>query len=202
MDAYTKEEQQIEVIRQWFLNIAKPACISVIIGVSSFYGWCYLQAEQEVSREQASEVYTQVVIALGAGDAKAEQKASSFISEHDGEIYASLVSLHLAKSFIKENKLVEAGKQLRAVQSEKNEILTPIATMRLARVEIELNNLDIALQELDKITVESWTAQVEELRGDIKRQKGDNATARSAYLASIAAASNPVVQMKLHNLSQ
>ncbi|MCC4799912.1 YfgM family protein [Enterovibrio norvegicus] len=202
MDVYTTEEQQVEAIKQWWRDNGKAVVLGAVIGLGGLYGWRYFQAEQETGREQASEAYTQVVNALAAGDEKAEEQAAAFISERQGEAYASLLSLQLAKSLVETNELVKAAEQLRMVQSSKDETLSAIASVRLARVEAELKNYDVALKELDKVTAQSWTAQVEELRGDIELRQGDTAAARSAYAASIAAASNPVVQMKLDNLPQ
>ncbi|MEZ9523595.1 YfgM family protein [Enterovibrio norvegicus] len=202
MDVYTTEEQQVEAIKQWWRDNGKAVVLGAVIGLGGLYGWRYFQAEQETGREQASEAYTQVVNALAAGDEKAEEQAAAFISERQGEAYASLLSLQLAKSLVETNELVKAAEQLRMVQSSKDETLSAIASVRLARVEAELKNYDVALKELNKVTAQSWTAQVEELRGDIELRQGDTAAARSAYAASIAAASNPVVQMKLDNLPQ
>lgn len=202
MDVYTTEEQQVEAIKQWWRDNGRAVVLGAVIGLGGLYGWRYFQAEQETSREQASEAYTQVVNGLAAGDEKAEEQAAAFISERQGEAYASLLSLQLAKSLVESNELVKAADQLRMVQSSKDETLSAIASVRLARVEAELKNYDVALKELDKVSAQSWTAQVEELRGDIELRQGDTAAARSAYAASIAAATNPVVQMKLDNLPQ
>ncbi|NGN97649.1 tetratricopeptide repeat protein [Grimontia sp. S25] len=201
MDVYTTEEQQVEAIKKWWRDNGKAVVLGAVIGLGGLYGWRYYQAEMETSREQASEAYTQVVSALVAGDAQAEEKATAFIGDNQGS-YATLLELQLAKSFVDAGDLNKAAEQLRKVQSSKDETLKTLATVRLARVEAELGNYDAALTQLNSVTAESWKAQVEELRGDIELRKGDTAAARSAYAASIAAATNPVVQMKLDNLSQ
>ncbi|USH01871.1 tetratricopeptide repeat protein [Grimontia kaedaensis] len=201
MDVYTTEEQQVEAIKKWWRDNGKAVVLGAVIGLGGLYGWRYYQSEMETSREQASEAYTQVVSALVAGDAQAEEKATAFIGDNEGS-YATLLELQLAKSFVDAGDLTKAAEQLRKVQSSKDETLKTLATVRLARVEAELGNVDAALSQLNSVTAESWKAQVEELRGDIQLRKGDTAAARSAYAASIAAATNPVVQMKLDNLSQ
>ncbi|MDD1784179.1 tetratricopeptide repeat protein [Enterovibrio sp. ZSDZ35] len=201
MDVYTTEEQQVEDIKKWFRENGKAVVLGAVIGLGGLYGWRYYQAEQESSREQASEAYTQVVAALAAGDAQAEEKALAFIKSNDST-YSSLLELQLAKSFVEAGDLPKALEQLRAVQASKDNTLKAIATVRIARIEAEQGKYDAALKELDTVADESWKAQVEELRGDIFLSKNDVAEARSAYAASLAAATNPVVQMKLDNLSQ
>lgn len=201
MDVYTTEEQQVEAIKKWWRDNGKAVVLGAVIGLGGLYGWRYYQAEMETSREQASDAYTQVVSALVAGDAQAEEKAATFIKDHEGA-YTSLLALQLAKSFVEAGDLTQAAEQLRRVQSSKDDTLKTLATVRLARVEAELGNYDAALSQLNSVTADSWKAQVEELRGDIELRRGDEVAARSAYAASIAAATNPVVQMKLDNLSQ
>lgn len=201
MDVYTTEEQQVEAIKKWWRDNGKAVVLGAVIGLGGLYGWRYYQAELETSREQASAQYTQVVNALAAGDAQAEAQAEAFLKDHEGS-YATLLELQLAKSYVEAGDLNKAAEQLRKVQSSKDATLKTLATVRLARVEAQQGNYDAALKALDGVTAESWKAQVEELRGDIQLRKGDMAAARTAYAASIAAATNPVVQMKLDNLSQ
>ncbi|PKF50868.1 YfgM family protein [Enterovibrio nigricans] len=201
MDVYTTEEQQVEAIKTWWRENGKAVVLGAVIGLGGLYGWRYYQAEQETSREQASDAYTQVVTALAAGDAQAEEKALAFIKSNDSA-YATLLELQLAKSFVDAGELPKALEQLRAVQASKDSTLKSIATVRIARIEAEQGNNDAALKELNAVADESWKAQVEELRGDILLSKNDVAEARSAYAASLAAATNPVVQMKLDNLFQ
>ncbi|MDD1792716.1 tetratricopeptide repeat protein [Enterovibrio makurazakiensis] len=201
MDVYTTEEQQVEAIKTWWRDNGKAIILGAVIGLGGLYGWRYYQSEQETSREQASEAYMQVVGALAAGDADAQEKAAAFIQSNDSS-YSALVELQLAKTFVEAGDLVKAAEHLRSVQASKDDSLKATATLRLARVEAQQGNVDAALKELDSVTAESWKPQVEELRGDIQLRKGDTAAARLSYAASIAAASNPVVQMKLDNLPQ
>ncbi|OEE59866.1 hypothetical protein A1OK_13070 [Enterovibrio norvegicus FF-454] len=201
MDVYTTEEQQVEAIKSWWRENGKAIFLGAVIGLGGLYGWRYYQSEQETSREQASEAYMQVVGSLAAGDAEAQEKATAFLQSHDGA-YTALVELQLAKSFVEAGDLAKAAEQLRSVKTAKDDALKATATVRLARIEAQQGNFDAALKELDGVTGDSWKPQVEELRGDIELRKGDTNAARSAYAASIAAASNPVVQMKLDNLPQ
>ncbi len=146
-----------------------------------------------------SDSYIQAVNGLAANNEAAQQQAQTFIDSHN-DAYASLLSLQLAKSYVESDELNKAAALLREVQTNKDQILATIATLRLARVEIELTNYDAALAELNKVTATSWKAQMEELRGDAEQHKGNLVAARSAYMASILAEDNPLVKMKLDNL--
>ncbi|MFD2179469.1 YfgM family protein [Veronia pacifica] len=200
MDVNTTEEQQVEEIKKWFKENGKAVILGAVLGLGGLYGWRYYQAETISAQEQASDAYNKVISALTAGDG--QQAAEDFIKQNEGQAYAALAALQLAKSQVEKGELTAAADQLRVVQSSGDDALKAVATSRLARVEAELGNFDEALAELDKVTADSWKANVAELRGDILVKKGNLAGARDAYAASIAAADNTLVQMKLDNLTQ
>ena len=201
MDIYSTEEQQVEAIKSWWRENGKAVVLGAILGIGGLYGWRYFQAEQQTRSEQASEAYITVLETIDTDKKNPQSDIQGFIQNNPGA-YAEIVQLQLAKSFVDAGDLTKASEQLRAVQMSKDTILSTMATFRLARIEAEQGHPDKALAQLDKITAESWKAQREALRGDIEFQKGNRAAAQAAYLASIALAPNPVIQMKLDNVSQ
>lgn len=201
MDVYSTEEQQVESIKKWWRDNGKAVALGAIIGIGGLYGWRYFQAEQQTQSEQALDAYVKIVDVLEADPLQGQKQAIRFIKDNPGS-YAGMLELQLAKSFVEAGDLVSAAAQLRLTQASTDEIFKTLSTLRLARIEAQLGNVSLALAELNKVKLESWKAQVEELRGDIELQNGDLDAARSAYMASIAVAKNPQVQMKLDNMSQ
>lgn len=202
MDVYTTEEQQVEAIKKWWRENGKAVVLGAIVGLGGLYGWRYYQAEVTESKEKASEAYTQVITQLAdAGDI---EKAKAFVSGSDtSESYRVLAALQLAKQLVQQDDLNGAAEQLRLVKSmSKDSAIVAIAGTRLARVEAELGNYDTAITELDSITATGWKATVEDIRGDILVKQGNTDAARDAYSASLVEQDNPVVQMKLDNLSE
>lgn len=200
MDVNTTEEQQVEEIKKWFKENGKAVILGAVLGLGGLYGWRYYQADVISGQEQASDAYNQVISSLN--EAEGEKAVEDFIKANEGKAYAALAALQLAKKQVEGGDLSAATEQLRLVQATGDEALKAVATSRLARVEAELGNFDTALSELDKVTAESWKANIAELRGDILVRKGDVDAARDAYAASIAVADNSLVQMKLDNLTQ
>ncbi len=201
MDVYTTEEQQVEAIKKWWRDNGKAVVLGALIGLSALYGWRYFQAEQDLKMERTSDAYIQVIDAMKNESEANPTTAESFLQQYEGP-YTSLIELQLAKASVEKGNLAEAAKHLRAVQASEDEILSALATFRLARIEIELGNFDIASDELNQISTPSWKAQVEALKGDIALKQGKIQDARSAFTASIELAANPVVQMKLDNLPE
>lgn len=202
MEIYSTEEQQVEAIKQWWKDNGKAVLIGAIIGLGSLFGWRYYQGETLAKQESASFAYSQTVNALNSGQADAVTQAEEFAAQQTNA-YSSLLSLQLAKTLVEANSLDEAAAQLRYVQlnSDADDALFSLATVRLARIEIQLGQFDAALLELNKVTASSWQAQVEALKGDVYVRIGDNEKAAVAYAASISESQNPVIQMKLDNLT-
>lgn len=201
MDVYSTEEQQVESIKKWWRDNGKAVFIGAIIGIGGLYGWRYFQADQQTRSEQALGAYVNIVETLTQNPVQGQEQAVQFIKDNPGS-YAAMLELQLAKSLVIAGDLLGAATQLRATQASTDDIFKTLATLRLARIEAALGNHAVALTELDKVKLESWKAQIEELRGDIELQQGDLQAARTAYMASIAVAANPQVQMKLDNMSQ
>lgn len=83
------------------------------------------------------------------------------------------------------------------------DLVSPSASLTLARVLTEQKQYDEALGILKGITQDAYAAQREELRGDVLLQKGDRDGARTAYLESVKLLNaakqqvSGVLQMKL-----
>ncbi|WBA08129.1 YfgM family protein [Salinivibrio kushneri] len=197
MDVYTTEEQQVEAIKKWWRDNGKAVVIGAVVGLGALYGWRYFQSQQLANQAQASQQYEQVLSNIESGDTV----SLSELEGHEG--YHALAALQLAQKHVAQGELDSAREQLKkAQQAVKDDALYGLVTTRLARVEAELENYSAALSELGTVTAESWTAKVEEIRGDVLLRQGDKQAARDAYAASLAAAESPTVNMKLDNLGQ
>ncbi|MCF1439179.1 MAG: tetratricopeptide repeat protein, partial [Shewanella sp.] len=110
---------------------------------------------------------------------------------------------------------VEAGELDNAAAALKKVIaakpgsgLGEIATLRLARIQAQQDQIGTALATLDSLTDSAFAAQRDELKGDILVRQGDTDKARSAYLAAKDAllaegqTETPTLQMKIDNLNK
>ncbi|MGL5106558.1 MAG: YfgM family protein, partial [Plesiomonas shigelloides] len=112
----------------------------------------------------------------------------------------------LSKAQIEQGNYAAAAKQLEwALANTQDATLTPVITLRLARVQQQLGQSDNALATLDKITSAAWKPQALALRGDILLSKHDLAGAKAAYTQAMTDGANPtlqgMLQMKLNDLS-
>lgn len=149
----------------------------------------------------------QTLIEQSGKDAKAfTANGEKFISENGNNSYVSLTALALAKESATHKDWPQVQKQLTtAIESAPTDGIKAIASLRLARVQVQLEQYSDALATLNNNLPESFTAAIEEIKGDAYLQQGKNDLARSAYQAAIAAdgiATSPSLQIKLDDLAQ
>jgi predicted negative regulator of RcsB-dependent stress response len=135
-----------------------------------------------------------------------EAAGNAFIAENDASSYAMLTSIALAKEAAENQNWEKAETYLStAIEKSVDDGIKAIATVRLARVQLQLEKYEAALATLAPELPESFDASVEEIKGDIYFKQGKSELARTAYQAAIDGASdssNPALQMKLDNLAQ
>ena len=131
--------------------------------------------------------------------------AEKFINDNAETSYVSLTALALAKEAASAKDWQAAQKQLtKALESAPTDGIKGIASLRLARVQVQLEQYEQALATLAKPLPASFTAAIEEIKGDTYLLQDKKELARTAYQAAIAAdglSSSPSLQMKLDDLA-
>ncbi len=205
MDIYQTEEQQVEAIKGYWAENGNMIIAGIVLGFVGFIGFNYYKDNKLADELAVSDSY-QTLIESSAKDSKAfSENAAKFINENSTTSYASLTALALAKEAASIKDWAVAQTQLSAaIASAPTDGIKGIASLRLARVQIELAQYEKALTTLDKPLPESFTAAVEEIKGDTYLLQGKKELARNAYQVAIAAdglAGSPGLQMKLDDLA-
>jgi predicted negative regulator of RcsB-dependent stress response len=208
MEIYNTEEQQVEAIKRFWKQNGLSIIAGVVIGLAGLYGFRYYQAQQVATIEGQSSQYAALVEKVAAqGTDKAAWliEAQTFIEANPSSSYAVLTALLAAKEAAMAKDYVVAEKQLSwVIANTKTPEIIAVATMRLARVQTELANFEAALTTLNATLPASFTAQQQELKGDVLLKSGDEVKAKAAYQAALAAAEegkNPLLQVKLNELA-
>jgi len=205
VEIYQTEEQQVEAIKGYWEENGNMIIAGIVLGFAGFIGFNYYK-DSKLADELAISNSYQTLIEDGATDKKDFSKnAEKFISENSTTSYASLTALALAKEAASTQDWASAETQLAsAIASAPTDGIKGIASLRLARVQIQLEQYDKAFTTLEKPLPESFTASVEEIKGDIYLLQGKKELARNAYQVAIASdglASSPSLQMKLDDLA-
>lgn len=204
MEVYTTEEQQVEVIKNWWKENGTSVIAGTVIGLVGLFGWRYYNEMQQNNQEAASQAYNEMTGQLAKGDDAALELAKSFITAHKGDAYAELAALQLAAAAVKAGKLDLAAEQLTQVAASGDDSIKPIAALRLARVLSDQGKADEALAQLGKINNDAFKAQVAEVRGDILQKQGKAEEARDAYQAAADAGglqSSAELKLKMDDLA-
>jgi len=202
MEQYETEEQQVEAIKRFWKENGLALVIGAFLGLGGLLGWRYYNDSQITAKEQASFAYEKASEELLKGEAGFSQ-AKTFIDSHSDTGYAMLMALEMAQQAIERKDLIEAAKQLEFVASNaKLSAVQSVAQLRLARIQIEQGELELALASADKVTDPAFKAQSQEIKGDVYQAQQLFDKARAAYSAALETnARDQVLKMKLDNLA-
>lgn len=201
MEQFATEEQQVEAIKRFWKEHGTAIIVGALLGLGGLWGWRYYSESQLEARESASQSYQQAVQQLEQTSDPAQ--LDSFIDAHADTGYGTIASLVAARTAVSEGDFDSAANHLNRVVSTADDAhLRSMAGIRLARVQMEMNQFDAALSTLSDIQDDAFSAQIAEVKGDIyvRQEKFDDA--REAYtLALEENANNPMLRMKLDNLA-
>ena len=205
MDVYQTEEQQVEAIKSFWAKYGTSLITGLVLGLSGFVGIGYYKDNKLAEEMLVSDSFQAVMEQSQAGGSTFTAAAEAFIKDNQDSSYAVLTSLALAKEASTHLDWNGAEKYLAsAISQAKDQGVKGIATLRLARVQVQQEAYDKALTTLSSKLPESFTANVEEIKGDIYLKQGKADLARNSYQVAIAASEanvNPALQMKLDDLA-
>ncbi|SEK73448.1 Putative negative regulator of RcsB-dependent stress response [Colwellia chukchiensis] len=206
MDIHQTEEQQVEAIKKFWQDNGNAIIAGLVIGLGGFIGLNYYKDHKLQQELNASEAYQNMLEIAGQDSATFTSAGEAFMAEHKASSYAMLTAMALAKTAAENQDWAQAqGYLTTAIAESVDDGMKAIATVRLARVQLQLAAYEQALATLATKLPASFDASVEEIKGDIYTKQGKTELARNAYQAAIDAATdgaNPALQMKLDDLAQ
>jgi predicted negative regulator of RcsB-dependent stress response len=202
-----EEQEQVEALKAWW----KQHGLRVAIGLGAFVvaigGW---QAWQVWNARQASEAsahFDRAMQAAEANDAKAVKEVSAQIMEqYAGTAYAAPAAWLAGKVNHETGDAKSALAQYTyASEHARDEGLKQLASLRLAALRFEANDLDGALAQLGTSPLPAFAGLHAQLRGDILHAQGKKAEARAAYQLALEklgekSSLKPMVEIKLESL--
>ncbi len=206
MDIYQTEEQQVEAIKGYWEKNGNTIIAGIVLGFAGFIGFNFYQ-DNKLDQELALSDSYQALLAESEKDAEAfTADGQAFVQANAKSSYASLMALSLAKQAATHKDWAQVQQQLTlAIEKAPTDGIKAIESLRLARVQVQLEQYSEALATLAKPLPESFTAAVEEIKGDTYVLQGKKELARNAYQVAIAAdglTTSPALQMKLDDLAQ
>lgn len=205
MEIYDNERDQLDALKQFFIKYGKTIAVIIAIVAAVIFFWRDRNDSQAENARNSSLAYENISEKLTTGDKQAISSAEKFATDNQNS-YGVLTSLKLAQQFIADQQPEKAAMQLQqALGKTKDDNLRALITLRLARIQIQQKQPDAALNTLDAIKINGWSALIADLRGDALLSKGDKQGARDAWSNALQ---NPlpsdlrnILQMKINNLS-
>jgi len=208
VDDYLSEQEQWERFKAWIRQNGPWAVAGVLLAVAALSGWRWWQARAEQRLLGAAAAYQQLLAVFSRNDlAAAEQQTNEMVAKYAGTGYADQAELAAARLEIENDKAPAAAERLqRVMQHSKDPAVALLARLRLARVQIDLDQPDAALATLGAVQPGAYASRYAEARGDALLAKGDRAAALSAYqqarAARGAAGGDDLLDLKINDLTR
>ncbi len=188
MEVYTTEEEQIDAVKKWWRENGTAVVGGVVIGLAALFGWQGWEKHRDAQAEQASTIYSQIMVAANTGDlSNAEGAVDDLLGEFPGTPYAALAALVSAKTAVQGGEYDLAMSRLQwIIEHAKQQNLIIIAKLRLARLHIVNQRLDEAELLLNESYPADYAGLLQELKGDLYAASGEFTAARDAYDKALA----------------
>ncbi len=205
---YYDDYEQSQAVKKWIKDNTPTMVFGVVLGVGLLMGWRYWDGYKIQKAVAAADSYSTVTETLGSQELETAQLTAlvdDYVDNHGANGYASLIAMQLAKKLVEQQDYLAAAEQYRQIITFDQPIgIADIARLRLARVQLQLGQLDDSLSTLATVSNDEHEAAIAMIRGDVLLAKGDASGARSAYEKAdelAEQASQMLIQMKLNDLA-
>ena len=187
MDDNLTDQQQGERIKNWLKENSKSLIGGVVLGVAGYFGIQFVQQNKLKEAELASQLYSEIEFAVKQDRLT---QAQTLLQKMDIDFantpYQDQGHLFMAKLFMDSVDYENAIIQLEfLIENSTEESLKHIARIRIARIRLQQNLYDEALQVLETESMGSFEAKYEEIKGDIFSKQGEFSEAQAAYLKAL-----------------
>ncbi|MFA5921918.1 MAG: tetratricopeptide repeat protein [Methylococcaceae bacterium] len=206
MEIYETEEEQLDALKRWWKENGQSTIIGLVLGIAVILGWNYWQDHKKAQAEQASSLYSQLILAIGADKKDSAEKLAERIQEQYPKTqYAAYSGLLLAKLKVQQGDTAKAQAILKGIAAGSNKELSNIAKIRQVRLMLANGEYEQGLQlinDVDPATSSSFSGNYDELVGDFYVALDRLDQARSSYQKALENGyKSPLLQFKIDDLT-
>lgn len=203
---YKTEEEQIDDLKRWIRSYGPSVLIGIVLAIALLYGSRYWKEHQHNRATQASALYQQAVNAYQTKHPELLQKAIAELQDkYPRSPYAQYALLIQAKISADKQDYNTASDALNWIVSHSHDSsLQSIAKLRLASLQIEEHQEDLAIKTLQSIKNPAFKGLALIKIADAYTALGDTKNAKVNYEAAnqlLPDAGNtmPTLAVKLDN---
>jgi predicted negative regulator of RcsB-dependent stress response len=195
------EEEQVEQISKWLKNNGMQIVAGIAIGLSAIWGWGFYGDYQDKEAENARTLYLSY-----ATDTSNTGAYDQLLLDYGSSSYADQATLVMAKQLFDTGNYDGALSLIEPLTSSDDIAISSTATLRAASVYLQLGQHESALSTLDLLGDTNFSGLVNNMKGDIYVDLGNNADAQTHYtLAFNSVTANStlarLIQFKLDDLN-
>lgn len=207
MEVYDTEEEQVAAIKRWWKENGLSTIVGIAVGIVIIVGWNTWQSNVKEKASEASALYEQLLISDSKENSESVEKiAESIADKYGSTAYASYAALMLAKTKVHQNDLdgamVILEKQMKQADSLE---IRHTARLRLVKIMLAKSEYEKGLQliaEVDQASSQGFSANYDELTGDLYVALDRLGEARTAYQSALREGlKSPLLQFKLDDIS-
>lgn len=183
MSDYLTDEEQLARLKSWWDENGRWLLAAIVLGITGVVGWRWYETSRNEEIATASDLYADYMAAEGdAQDALAE----TISTQIPDTAYAALVLMReAAEQAQAEDWEAAEGSLKEALAAAPEATLGDLIRIRLARVLVQRDLSDEALEVLGAVRGEGYRPVVAELKGDILVARGERAAAHEAYQSAL-----------------
>jgi predicted negative regulator of RcsB-dependent stress response len=187
-EEYLTDDEQLEVVKQTFVEYAPWIVGGVLVGAAVFFGWRYYQSYTNERALKAAAQFSAMSVAVQVNDkTRSRQIAGELVKDFPGSPYADQAQLTMARLAVDEGHLDQAVAPLTAIMNgSKDSELRQIARLRLARVQTAQGKPEEAIKTLTETMPPAYAASYHEVRGDAYLAAKNTPSALTEYQAALA----------------
>ncbi|MCX7088329.1 MAG: tetratricopeptide repeat protein [Methylococcales bacterium] len=206
MAIYDTEEEQVEAVKRWWKENSQSVIIGVIVGVGLIFGVNFWKSQQHEKMVQASLMYENLMTADTQGKADDVDKlAQSLGLQYGSTAYAGYAALFQAKAKVQQGDIPAAKAILEKTIATADDSLKNVAKIRLINLMLATGEYEQGLKrisETDASSMQGFSSNYEELKGDLYVALNRIEEARTAYEAALReGGASPLLQFKLDDIT-
>lgn len=201
---FSIKPNQYNILPRFFIKKCKVQLIGIVISIIPLVMWYYWHNHSH-DNMMALSSEGQVINVFATNYGQVRQDTTNHITNLNNSDYSALTLLSISHAAIKQGNFIDAEKYLqKALAQTYEDNLRSLLTIRLAQVQLQLNDVTSTLKTLTNIKQQGWVTLAENTRGDAELIKNNYPAARNAYEKVLKMTTSrtlqTLVRIKLNNL--